>query len=67
MRRRAGSGVAAVILFSVAMVLLIRDGQHIVLKLICGLMIVTSALNGLGDYCAYRKRRQTLKEMETRV
>ena len=62
--RRAIYEVLAVVVFSVGMYVLIREGMHIALKLICGLMIVSSAINGVTDYFDYKKRKETIREME---
>jgi hypothetical protein len=56
----------AVVVLSFGMYILIRDGLHIALKIICGVLILTSAANGLGDYLGYKKRLETILQMEKR-
>lgn len=57
----------AVVALSVAMYFLIRDGMHIALKILCGLLIVASAANGLGDYVGYQNRLKTIRKLEAQT
>jgi hypothetical protein len=47
------------------MYVLIHEGLHIALRIICGLMLVSSAANGLGDFFGYKDRLKMIREMET--
>jgi hypothetical protein len=64
LRRRAIYEAVAVIALSFGMYILIRNGLHIALKIICGVLIVSSAANGLGDCLGYKKRMETIRQME---
>jgi hypothetical protein len=66
LQRRAIFEAMAVVVLSFGMYILIRDGLHIALKIICGVLILTSAANGLGDYLGYKKRLETILQMEKR-
>ena len=67
LRRRAIYEGIAVVVLSVGMYFLIRDGLHMVLKILCGLLIVASAANGLGDYVGYKNRLETIRNLEAQT
>ena len=67
LRRRAIYEAVAVVVFSFGMFVLIHEGLHIALKIICGLMILSAAANGLGDYFGHKRRLETIREMETQT
>jgi hypothetical protein len=64
LRKRAIFEAGAVVVFSIGMYVLIHEGLHIALKIICGLMLVSSAANGLGDYFGYKDRVKMIREKE---
>lgn len=64
LKRRSIYEAIAVVVLAVAMYWLIREEMHIMLKILCGLAIVSSAANGVGDYLGYKKRLVTVNDME---
>ena len=66
LRRRAMFEAGAVVVLSIGMGVLVHEGLHIALKLICGLMIVSAAANGLGDFYGYKERLKKIREVEAR-
>jgi hypothetical protein len=65
LRRRAIYESLAVVFFSFGMYVLIHERLHIALKIICGMMILHSLVRAIGDFDGYRRRMQTISEMET--
>lgn len=64
LKRLACFEAGAVVFCSVALYFLVRDGLHVALKLICGLMLASFAIKAVGDFRAYRKRIETIKNQE---
>lgn len=64
LKRLACFEVGAVVFCTVALYFLIRDGLHLALKLICGLMLASSAVKAVGDFRGYQKRIETIRKLE---
>jgi len=67
LRRHAIYECLAVVFFSFGMYVLIHEGLHIALKIVCGLMILHSLIRAVGDIDGYRRRKQTISEMEAQA